>query len=240
MIKRIAIYFIVSVVFGLIFYYLTNNPIFSLATLLIYLVFFMSYYEIKYRKYKITIRKTRECIQFINNFIITMSVNNSINTTFDSLSSSFSNELIEQINSINHLTDEEKIMYLENYFVSPLYSAFTKLLRQFIEEGGNIIDNTHLLIFDTRVVEEDLNNFISISYRKVFQFCIMWSICFLILIVTKTALGNYYSQIQGMSYFPFSIFLFFLVFLGSLWLILKHFLDLRFINKEIMNEKHKR
>ena len=240
MIKRIAIYFIVSVVFGLIFYYLTNNLIFSLATLLIYLVFFMSYYEIKYRKYKITIRKTRECIQFINNFIITMSVNNSINTTFDSLSGSFSNELIEQINSINHLTDEEKIMYLENYFVSPLYSAFTKLLKQFIEEGGNIIDNTHLLIFDTRVVEEDLNNFISISYRKVFQFCIMWSICFLILIVTKTALGNYYSQIQGMSYFPFSIFLFFLVFLASLWLILKHFLDLRFINKEIMNEKHKR
>ncbi len=240
MIKRVVIYFLVSLIFGGIFYYLTNNLIFSIATLLIYLVFFMSYYEINYRRYKITIRKTRECIQFINNFIITMSVNNSINTTFDSLSSSFSNELIEQINSINHLTDEEKIMYLENYFVSPLYSAFTKLLKQFIEEGGNIIDNTHLLIFDTRVVEEDLNNFISISYRKVFQFCIMWSICFLILLVTKTSLGNYYSQIQGMDYFPFAIFLFFLIFLCSLWLILKHFLDLRFINKEIGHEKHQK
>ncbi len=240
MIKRMTIYFILSCVFGLIFYYLTANLIFSVATSLIYLVFFMSYYEINYRKYKITIRKTRECIQFINNFIITMSVNNSINTTFDSMSSSFSNELIEQINSINHLTDEEKIMYLENYFVSPLYNVFTKLLRQYIEEGGNIIDNTHLLIFDTRVVEEDLNNFISISYRKVFQFCIMWSICFLILLVTKTALGNYYEQIQGMSYFPFSILLFFIVFLGCLWLILKHFLDLRFINKELRNEKFKK
>lgn len=240
MIKRSAIYFAISIIFGLIFYYLTNNLIFSIAISLIYLVFFISYYEINYRKYKITIRKTRECIQFINNFIITMSVNNSINTTFDSMSSSFSNELIEQINSINHLTDEEKIMYLENYFVSPLYNVFTKLLKQYIEEGGNIIDNTHLLIFDTRVVEEDLNNFLSISYRKVFQFCLMWSICFFILLVTKTALGNYYEQIQGMTYFPFSIFLFFLVFLGSLWLILKHFLDLQFINKELRNEKFKK
>ncbi len=240
MIKRITIYFLLSIVMGGIYYYLTNNLIFSIATLLVYLIFFVAYYEITYRKYKIIIRKTRECIQFINNFIITMSVNNSINTTFDSMSSSFSNELIEQINSINHLTDEEKIMYLENYFVSPLYNVFTKLLKQYIEEGGNIIDNTHLLIFDTRVVEEDLNNFISISYRKVFQFCIMWSICFLILLVTKTALGNYYVQIQGMSYFPISIFLFFIIFLGSLWLILRHFLDLRFINKEISNEKFKK
>lgn len=237
MIKRIIIYLSISLVFGFLFYYLTANLIFSIAIAIIYLVFFSSFYEIKYRRYKIIIRKTRECIQFINNFIITLSVNNSINTTFQTLSSSFSNELIEQINSINHLSDEEKIMYLEYYFVSPLYSVFTKLLKQYIEEGGNIIDNTHLLIFDTRIVEEDLNNFLSISFRKVFQFGLMWAICFVILIITKFALGNYYMKIQEMEYFPFSILIFFLLFLTCLYLLLSHFLDLRFINEEIKNEK---
>ena len=239
MIKRSIIYSVLSLIFGALFYYFSNNLIFSILVLLLYLAFFFLFYERKYRTYKLIINKTRECIAFINNFIITISINKSVNSTFDSLSNSFSDSLVEQINSINHLSDEEKVMYLDNYFQSPLYSAFLKILKQNLYEGGNIIDSAHLLIFDTRIVEENLNQFLSISYKKVFQFCLMWGFCFLILIIMRIFLGSYYVQIQNMTYFPYSLFAFFFVFLVCLWLILSHFLDLRFINEEIKNEKNK-
>src|SRR5574344_1185221 len=228
MIKRSIIYSILSLIFGALFYYLSNNLIFSILVLLLYLAFFFLFYERKYRTYKLII-----------NFIITISINKSVNSTFDSLSNSFSDSLVEQINSINHLSDEEKVMYLDNYFQSPLYSAFLKILKQNLYEGGNIIDSAHLLIFDTRIVEENLNQFLSISYKKVFQFCLMWGFCFLIFLLMRIFFRSYYVQIQNMTYFPYSLFAFFFVFLVCLWLILSHFLDLRFINKEIKNEKNK-
>jgi len=167
-------------------------------------------------------------------------VNNSIVTTFNVLSTSFSKELKEQVNSINHLNDEEKIIYLKNYFNSSLYSVFVDLLKQFIEDGGNIINNTHLLIFDTRLIEENLNDFLVISNKKLFQFGLMWGLCFIILLITKVALGNYYLKIQLMNYYPYSLFLFFILFLVFLYFILRHYLDLNFINEELKDEKNKK
>ncbi len=240
MIKRIIVYTLLSFIFGLLFYFLTNKFLLSLLVFLIYCAFFFVFYEIKYRNYRVTIRKTRECIQFINNFIITLSVNNSIVTTFNVLSTSFSKELKEQVNSINHLNDEEKIIYLKNYFNSSLYSVFVDLLKQFIEDGGNIINNTHLLIFDTRLIEENLNDFLVISNKKLFQFGLMWGLCFIILLITKVALGNYYLKIQLMNYYPYSLFLFFILFLVFLYFILRHYLDLNFINEELKDEKNKK
>jgi hypothetical protein len=200
----------------------------------------MVLFEKRNKKYVLIIHKTKECINFINNFVITISINNSLSSTFDSLSGSFSESLVEQINSINHLNDEEKVMYLDNYFESNLYSAFTKILKQFLYEGGNIIDSSHLLIFDSRIVEENLNNFLSISKRRLFQFYLMWGICFLIMFVMHIFLGDYYTKIQNMAYFPYSILALFLIFLVCQALIFNHYFDLSFINKEIKNEKNKK
>lgn len=240
MIKRYIAYFFISILFGLIFYFITNEIIFSVAIFLIYLIYFLFLMERQYKTYSLVIRKTKECINFINNFIISISINSSVSTTFDSLSGSFSNQLIEQINAITHLNDEEKIDYLENYFQSPLYNAFLKLLKQFLYEGGNILDSSHILIFDSRIIDENLNNFLTRSKGKLFQFVTMWGLCFGILIMLKFFLGNYFNKIQNMEFFPYSIFIFFLVFLGFLYFMMKHFLNLNFINEGIKHEKIKR
>jgi hypothetical protein len=212
----------------------------SIILVVITALFFIVIYERKRKLYFIIINKTHECINFINNFIVTISINNSLITTFNSLSSGFSHSLIEQINSINHLNDEEKIMYLENYFDNNLYTAFTKILKQYLIEGGNIIDSSHLLIFDTRIVEENLNNYLSLSKRKVFQFLLMWGICFFIMIIMHIFLGNYYTIIQKMTYFPYSVFAFFIIFLVCFYLLMSHYFNLDFINTEKkINEKNK-
>ena len=118
--------------------------------------------------------------------------------------------------------------------------AFTKLLKQYLYEGGNILDSSHLLIFDSHIVEENLNNYLSVSRKKIFEFCLMWGICFVILTVMKIFLGDYYKQMVKMSFFAISIFGFFIVFLFCFYLLLKHVFDLRFINEELKNEKIKK
>jgi len=238
--KRLIVYLLISLLFGGVFYYLTNNLIFSVINLSFYLIYFFVIFEKKYRKYSIIIRKTTECINFINNFVITISINNSLTTTLNSLSSGFSDSLVEQINSINQLNDEEKIIYLDNYFENHLYSAFIKILKQYLYEGGNIIDSSHLLIFDSRMVEENLNNYISFSKKKVLQFYIGWILCFAILITMHIFLGEYFTKIQKMPYFPYACLVFFLFFLVCQAFLFNHYFDLSFINKEIKNENNKK
>lgn len=240
MLKKTMIYILISLLFGIIFFYLTEKLVFSILVFIIYSMFFFIIFDPKYKYYQLIIKKTTECINFINNFIITLSINNSITATFDSLQNSFSNELIEQINAIGQLNDEDKIEYLENYFESPLYTAFVKLLKQYLYDGGNILDSSHLLIFDSRLIEENLNNFLSISKKKIFEFVLMWGICFFILIIIHIFLGNYYTIIQHMTYFPYSVFAFFIIFLICLGLILNHYVNLKFVNGDIKNEKHKK
>jgi len=240
MIKRIILYLFVSLLFGGIFYYLANNLIFSIVVLLIFIVYFLIIFERQYRKYTIIIRKTRECVNFINDFVITISINNSLTTTLNSLSGGFSDSLIEQINSINQLSDEEKVFYLDNYFENHLYSAFIKILKQFLYEGGNIIDSSHILIFDSRIIEENLNNYISVSKKRVFQFYLGWILCFTIMIAMHIFLGTYYIKIQKMNYFPYGCFIFFVFFLICQFFLYNHYFDLSFINREIKNENNKK
>lgn len=238
--KRIIFYILFSLILGGIYYFVSYNLIFSIAVFLSFLVILVLYFERKYKTYLLISRKTNECISFINNFVITLSINNSITTTLENIQSSFSKELIEQLNVIAHISDEEKITYLENYFESPLYSIFSKLIEQFIYEGGNILDTSHLLLFDARIVEENLNNFNSISKRKLFEFLLMWIICFGILIAIKIFMGEYFIKIQKMNYFPFALFGFFLAFMVSFMLFISHSLNLRFINEGISYEKIKK
>jgi len=240
MVKRFLIYFFTSLLFGGLFFYLTNNIIMTIVIFAAYLLYFLVIFEKKFRFYSLIISKTKECISFINSFIITISINKSITTTFNSLSSSFSDSLVEQVNSINQLNDEEKVMYLDNYFENHLYTAFTKILKQFVYEGGNILDSSDQLIFDSRIVEENLENYLSISRAKVFQFYVMWSICFVIMIIMHLFLGEYYTKICAMEYFPYSVACLFLIFLICQALIFNCFFNLSFVNKEIKNEKNKK
>ena len=229
----IIIYIIVSLLMGATNYLLTKNIILSLIVTLFFIFVFFFLVERKYKKYKLIKRKTKECINFINNFVITLSVNGSISTTLASISSGFSDELKDQISVITHLTDEDKIFYLDNYFENSMYKVFINLLKQYLYEGGDILDSTRILIFDSQMLNNDIDNFSSVSKNKIFQFSYMWLICFGILIATKFFMGEYYEKIQDMNYFPYAILVFFMVFGLCLYLILNHSFNLDFVKKDV-------
>ena len=120
MAKKIIIYCFISLLFAGLFYLLTSNLYLAIGIFAIYSMFFILYVVKKTKLYLLIIDNTKECVNFINNFIITISINNSVSTTFDSLSGGFSVELVEQINAINQLNetiilDRHYMWHLLNY-----------------------------------------------------------------------------------------------------------------------------
>ncbi|MFA6755653.1 MAG: hypothetical protein WCR97_04015 [Bacilli bacterium] len=240
MFKRMIIYLFISLFMSFIYYFSSENILLSIVVLFLFLFYFIILFDKGLRNYLLVIKKTRECIGFINNFIINLSINKSITTTFNNLKSSFNGELIETINSVSHLGEEDIVNYLKDYFSSSLYNIFLKLLNQFIYTGGNILNSANLLIYDSRTVEESLNNFLSIGKRKIIEFIVMWGMNFIILLILKPFLGTYYQKMTNMSLFPYGILLVFIVFLITMFLFFNHMFNLKFINSEIKYEKNKK
>ena len=206
---------------------------------MICLVFFFVLIEKEYQKYKKINRTTHECINFINNFIISLSIHNTISSTFEMIKESFSGELKKEVDSIEHLNIVEKLEYLSDYFNSSLYDFFLKIIHQYEYNGGDIIGISQILIFDSRNVETSLDNFISVSKRKFIEFIILWGITMAILLILQFALSMFYDTILNMSFYAPSIFIFFIMFLIFLYFFLKHNFNLSFINewREKDNEK---
>lgn len=207
--------------------------------LMICLVFFFVLIEKEYQKYKKINRTTHECVNFINNFIISLSIHNTISATFEMIKESFSGELKKEVDSIEHLNIVEKLEYLSDYFNSSLYDFFLKIIHQYEYNGGDIIGISQILIFDSRNVETSLDNFISVSKRKFIEFIILWGITMAILLILQFALSMFYDTILNMSFYAPSIFIFFIMFLIFLYFVLKHNFNLSFINewREKDNEK---
>lgn len=195
--------------------------------------------EKEYKKFKKIDKVTHECISFINNFIISVSIHNTLSATFEMIKESISGDLRKEIDSIDHLDVEEKLEYLKNYFDSSLYDFFLKIINQYVFNGGDIIGISQLLIFDSRKIETSLDNFLMVSKRKFIEFSILWGITIGILIILQFSLSMFYEIILSMNFYAPLIFIFFIIFLIFLYLFLKHNFNLSFINewREKQNEK---
>ncbi|MGP1413969.1 MAG: hypothetical protein ACTTID_02460 [Bacillales bacterium] len=227
---RFYLYSFSSLLLTFLYFIITKNILFSLILLIINsLLFFLVIEKMIKDCFNLT-KITYECINFVNNFVIGLSINSSITLTLANLTNNLSNSLNNQLDNLTHLTDEEKIFYLENYFACPYYSLFLKLIKQYIEEGCNILDSTKFLLLDGRLVEKTLKNHINLAKKKTLQFVFMWGLAFSILVILKIFLGNYYNTMMNMNFYPISIFMLFMIFLASLYLHFNHVTNLKFID----------
>ena len=229
MIKRLPIYLtIIAIACGLN-YFSTKNLIFTSLIGLVGLIMFCLIVEPYMKKFELKQVRTKECVWFINNFLITLSINQSIRLTFETMQESFSKQLKQQVNLNKHLDVESQIRQLKYYFNSDLYNVFLNLLDQYIYNGGEILKISQILMFDTRKVGESLDNHISLLVRKIVEFISLWVMTFLILIIMKLALHNLYDQIANNLQFQVGILVFFMVFYINIGMFIFHGFNLNFI-----------
>lgn len=229
----------ISILLSFLNFYITNSILYSC---LLFILFILTMILIIKEKEKGEFIKERsiECIKFINNFVITLSIKKNNLLTFETIKSSFSSNLNKELKMIEHLDIDDKIEYLSRYFKCDIYKVFLKIFTQYNYSGGDIISITRILIHDSRLIETSLDEYQSVAKNKLVEFISMRLIAFLILVVLKFALSDFFLKIQNQMFFAPGVFMFFVIFLISLFLFFKKYFNYSFIKGGFYGEKNKK
>lgn len=229
---KVALYLIITLVLCGIFFFVTKSFILTISICLMYLIFFFLIYHRKYIAYKEKKERTFEAISFINNFVIALSVNDSIRLTYESMKEKVSPSLKLQMDSIEHLDVATRIEYLNNYFNLPLYGVFINIINQYIECGTNILEISQILIHDTRNLENRLADFDLKIRKKEKDFLISWGFTFLTLALIELSLSSFVNEAKSsMEIYPILIFAYYVFFIIIYMLFSLKIYDTSFIFK---------
>ncbi len=236
--KRLLVYLVIILLTSFLYYFSINNLLLSLIVGVIGILSLILIEKKIFNYYK-KAKKTHECIQFMNNFIITLSINKSILSTYEICSKSFSKELKQQDKLLSNLDVETRIHYLSKYFNNSTYEVFIKLLDQYIYNGGEILKISQILLFDARQLEEDIDNQYLLIIKKIFEFGSLWLITFIILVIIKFSLNDYFLKISNLDYFKYGLLGFFVFFYINTIFFVYNAFNLNFV-KEAVKENNKK
>ena len=217
--KFIFLFIGLSFLFSFITYITTSSWITALLVF-IFSVIFLNLVTLPIcKKFSKTSKRFHECYNFINNFIISLSIKNTIegsfNLTIDSMNPSFK----EDIEGLEHLTGLDKLTYINKYFTFDIYKLFLNIIALYEEQGGNILQMASLLTEKSRYQEQYLNNTVGVAKRKIIEFSTLWLFSLAILIVLKFVLGQFYNQIFTQFIFQILIGLLFMFIVVSIHLL---------------------
>ena len=173
------------------------------------------------KKHEIKLTRFHECYHFINNFIISLSIKKSISGALETTVNSMPSEFIDQYNSLENMSDNEKLNYLSTYFIFNVYQLFLQILAVWQDEGGDIIAMSKYLTSEIRNNEEYLSKCETLTKRKYFEIGVLWMLCLAILIFLRFALKDFYTKIKGQLVFIISITLLALFILFSIYLLVR-------------------
>lgn len=212
--KKVAILLVViSIISTLVYYFVTLNIILSfiLFVLSLFISLYISLYV--YKNYKAKLNILNECINFINKFIISLSVNPSTLVAFNSC-----NELISNSNhlKLKEIDDVDmKIIELSKIYNLQLFDIFNGIIFEFIDKGGNILTYSKTFLREARRIqflENSLYNKRKIGYLT---FIFMWFIALLVPIIARISLNSFYENFINNFGYIMIVFIGFLLFIFS-------------------------
>ena len=211
---------IVSALIGFVSFYATSNVFIGGGVLIVGVMF---YFLVAYKmlhKYIIKMNRIHECYLFINNFLITLSIKESLNAAFESTTNSISEEFCEYVLSVGDLNPQEKLLYLSKYFTFHIYRIFTDIVLLWQEEGGKILDMSSHITNEMREIEEYVTYCKSISKRKSLEIGTLWLFSLAIVVVLRLSLSDIFAGLLKNPIYLISVPALMLVFLFSMYLLL--------------------
>ena len=212
---------IISIVLGFISYFATSNVYIGGGVLVACVLFYFLFVYNSMRKYIDKSRRIHECYLFTNNFLITLSIKESLNASFDATKTSISDDFCAYLESIRDLNPQEKLDYLRRYFPFHIFSLFVDIINLWVDEGGRILDMSSHITNELRELEEYLVFSRSVNKRKSFEIATLWAFSLVIIVVLKFVLSDYYSSMLQHPVFMISIGLFVFVILFSVYLLVQ-------------------
>jgi hypothetical protein len=175
-------------------YLLTENLYIALGVIIVFLLvlFFLEVPLLK--RYESQERKRHEAYNFVNNFIISLSVTSSpINAlTAAQEGIDVKGELFHVLSSLEGGGVEMKLHYLENYFSVSYYPMFISIFTLYEEQGGDFLKLAEPLLKEVTREEEFGNTLAKESHKRLFQYVTLWGMSSLILGFLRFGLSGFY------------------------------------------------
>ena len=203
--QTIIIGIIISMMLGVSGYLASGNLIVGIASLIIPLLYFIFLARPMIIKYQTKISRFRECYHFINSFIVSLSIKNSVSSALETTIDAMPEKNLVLDENVDMFSVKEKIQHFSNYFRFHVYSLFIDLINLYEEQGGNILDMSHYLLDETRQVEDYIFRCQNIARKRIVEFAILWLLTLTIMVVMRFSLSQFFKDISKQIFFSLGI-----------------------------------
>lgn len=195
-------------------------PIFVVASYLLYYFVLGRRYLIKKDRLA---RRIHACYHFINAFIISMSVKESVEDAYQSGIRYEDKELNEITENLENLKVSDRITYLREFFNLAVFKMFINVLSLYQDQGGNILNMSDELISESTRIEKSLSESLIESNRYLGQFLLLWIMSVSVLLFIRFSINSFYVSMSKSSIFVGFLLVFFILILFSIHLFIVRF-----------------
>lgn len=211
--------FVISLFLAFVSYFATSNLFIGGGVFVVAIVFLIILFNKALKQYLCKSQRLHECYLFVNNFLISLSIKQSLNAAFETTDISISDEYKEFADSVNDLRPEEKLLYLQKYFSFHIFRLFTDIVFLWLEQGGRILEMSSYVSNEIREIEEYLTYCRSINKRRAIEIGILWFFSLVIVVALRLALQDLYANLTKNMIFVISVVAFMMVVLFSIFLL---------------------
>ena len=154
-------------------------------------------------------RVRHECYQFVNSFLITLSVCQSLDHSYEVAVGGIQGEFKDLTTKITHMRVDERIEYLKDYFRLEIYAMFVSILRLYIDRGGDVLNLASELLNELTRIEETGRYLSGKKRRNAVQFVLMWTMALLVMCFVRFGLNSFFDSIKTSRTFLLGITVFY-------------------------------
>lgn len=225
--KKIDLVFIFLGIFlGILCYISAKNYIFSLVILVLFVADYFVLMRKKFTHYFSLIERVHTSYHFINSFIISLSVKDSLEEAYQNGIRINNARLNDETKELNEMVVLDRVKYLYGYFNLSIYKVFLNVIDLYQDQGGNILNMADNLLRECTRTEKTLSDTLSIGYKHLTEFIILWLMSFAILLFMRFSIEEFYMMMLKSPFVAPLLFVFFIICIGSINLFVNSFTNL--------------
>lgn len=217
---RDLFFFFITLVVAAIAYVSSLNfyiPIFVVISYMFY--YFLLGRKHLVKKQQLT-NRIHACYHFINAFIISMSVKESLEDAYQSGIRFEDKELNELTPELEKLKVSDRILYLREFFNLAVFKMFINVLNLYQDQGGNILNMSDELISESTRIEKSVTESLAESNRYLGQFLLLWIMSSSVLLFIRFSINSFYLTMVQSPIFVGFLLVFFILILLSIHLFI--------------------
>lgn len=191
-INSLNLYIVILTLFIAFFSYFAFDDLIYVGISVLIVIFFVLFVSFRVKKEVIKVKQKHILHDFIENFILSLSVFKTLLATRDDVYELSSKSLQNELALVSHLDVLEQLQYLRQFFNNRLYDVFLSTITFYSEQGGDILNLSELLLKETqrqraKIIRED-----KYANSVLINLLTNWGFVFLIVFALRFLLADMY------------------------------------------------